>query len=377
MAKSNRRAWRSAILLPKQRIAWAAAAAAALSIAGCPAPPKDDGAGASTIDAGSNDSFATATQTIVTNDAATIEGSVDAVGEHDLYRVASLNLGDRIVVDVDGGTELDLVAALFSDDEDVVAFNDDRVMDGSDLNPLIDIVVRGAAGDYILGIAPYPSSTATGDYTVHVAITRDAGVPDQVGQMVFLEWRGGEGVVVPNVGSFDLPPFDATQLGPYSSGQTANLKLGIEQVIADRFKAYNFTLLNSDDTPDPPDPHSTIYFGSRSRVAFAVSEQIDTFNQDQADDAIVFTESFDGAFNSVPTLAEMAVAVGNTTAHEIGHLLGLVHTRECSELMDSTCSNDALLFEQTFGKAPLDSNVFPVGFQDAAEILGWVLGLAP
>jgi hypothetical protein len=135
-------------------------------------------------------------------------------------------------------------------------------------------------------------------------------------------------------------------------------------------------LLNSDDDALPADPHSTVYFGGTERSAFAVAEQIDTFNADQTDNAIVFTNSFRNAFTTTPSLQQMATAVGNTTAHEIGHLLGLVHTKDCTGLMDTTCSNDALLGVQVFKLSPLDDSTFPVGMQNAVELIEWAIGLA-
>jgi hypothetical protein len=70
----------------------------------------------------------------------------------------------------------------------------------------------------------------------------------------------------------------------------------------------------------------------------------------------------------------MAQAVGNTVAHELGHLLGLVHTADCEDLMDTSCGNDSILVPQHFGTALLDRSVFPLGLQNEAELLDWILG---
>jgi hypothetical protein len=144
--------------------------------------------------------------------------------------------------------------------------------------------------------------------------------------------------------------------------------------VQDRFAGYDLTVLNSDDNPVPSETHSTVYFGGWHPEAFAISEQIDTMNEDHADDLIVFTQTFRGQFAQTPTFDQMATALGNTVAHELGHLLGLIHTADCNDLMDSTCTNDRLLFTQRFTTAPLDARMFPVGLQAAGEILGWVLG---
>lgn len=134
-------------------------------------------------------------------------------------------------------------------------------------------------------------------------------------------------------------------------------------------------MLNSDDNDVPGSAHTTVYFGSVDARAFAISEQIDTFNQDPSDDAIVYTGSFRDAFIVSPSFEQMAQALGNTTAHEVGHLLGLIHTADCADMMDTTCYNERILTEQLFGTARIDSSVFAFGFQDAEAILGWILGL--
>jgi hypothetical protein len=345
----------------------------ALNIAGCPTTPPNG----SDIDNTDNGSFKSATQVTLGDDgAARFTATIGDSDDVDMFNLGVLAPGDGLVIDVQTtGGNLDPVAALFDSREYVHAFNDDREPDASDLNPRLDIVVRGPEGTYFLGIAAFPGGNTTGDYRVDVQVTRGVGVPDPEPQIVFLNWVGGTGIVVPNVGVFDLNPFDASDLGPYG-GRTEQMKDRIQQIIEDRYDGFALVLLNSDDDKVPAEPHTKVHFGSRNRLAFAISEQIDTFNADPADDTIIFTGSFRNAFAIVPTFEEMVTAVGNTAAHEVGHLLGLVHTKECSSLMDTTCGNDSLLVEQAFKLAPLDDSVFPLGSQNAPELLGWILGFA-
>ena len=164
---------------------------------------------------------------------------------------------------------------------------------------------------------------------------------------------------------------------PRTSGlaedQTDALKDRVQRIVEDRYAGYGLLVLNSDDNDEPSLAHSTAYFGGTSYEAFAISEQIDTFNEDPSDQTIVFTGSYQEVFPRA-TLEQMAQALGNTVAHEIGHLLGLVHTHDCNSLMDTTCTNERLLSAQAFKTAALDDSVFPFGWQDAEEILGWILG---
>lgn len=330
------------------------------------------------LDIDGNFSFAAATELNFTSDKLTFRGRIDGDQDADIFHLGVLNPGDRLQMDVqrlDGN--LDAVAAVFDDDEILMSYNDDRTPDGSNRNPLIDFIVRGdIARDLFIGIVNFSGSGTTGNYEVELTVTRDVGVPEPRGQVVFLEYRGGANIQIPDVGVFDLEAFDAIDFGASFASRTEEIKDNIEAIVKEQYADYNLLLLNSDDHTTPAAPHSTIYFGGTNSRAFAISQQIDTMNEDLEDDAIVFTRSYRDAFSSTPTVAELSNAVGNTVAHEIGHLLGLVHTADCSELMDATCGNDRILSKQEFGAAQLDPFVFPVGSQDAALLLDWVLGLA-
>lgn len=361
--------------------AWVLAALAPLLlVGGCPSPGGLDGGGGSSdglsLDDAPNATLDTAAKVPLSDsDQATFSGRISTAGDLDFFDLGTLTAGDRVQVDVQRGGSLDPVAAIFDERAFVHAYNDDRDLTGNDLSPLIDIVIRGATGPYFLGIVGFPGASTTGDYEVTVSITRGAGLQPAPPQVIFLNWEGGSDVVIPNVGRFDLPPFDSLELGFIYAGQTALIRDLVENGVADRFAGFNLTVLNSDDDPIPAAPFSTIYFGGEDQLAFAISEQIDTFNADRSDDAIIFTGSFRGAFSGIPTTEQMGTALANTVAHEIGHLLGLVHTAECAELMDTSCGNDSLLVEQAFFTAPLDDSVFPTGEQSAVELLEWTLAL--
>lgn len=351
--------------------ATAASLLLALGLGGCPFVPTDGG-----TDVTGNDTFETATVIALgSNDEADFTARIDDTKDADIFDLGVLSPGDRLYIDVqttDG--DLDPLAAVFDEREYLLAFSDDRVPDASNLNPLIDVIVHGPAGHYFLGVAPFRGSGSTGKYRVIVRVTRNVGILTPEPQIVFLDWEGGRNIRIENVGVYNVDPFDAGDVGPYS-GRTEELKDAVQDVIEDRYDGYNLVVLNSDDHAVPTNPHSTVYFGGSNSSAFAIAEKLDSFNADQTDNAIVFTEGFQSAFSVIPSFAQMATALGNTAAHEIGHLLGLVHTKDCTSLMDTSCSNDALLREQIFKLAPLDGSVFPIGLQNAVELVEWVLGL--
>lgn len=355
-----------------------AALAAGCLMGGCPTTQTTTSDPNTQVDTGNNGSFDSATALQLSNNSLNFTGTVGGTDPVDLFDIGALSPGDRLHVDVQTTSgNLDAVAAIFDKNQDVQAFNDDRAEDGSDVNPLIDVVIRGPQGEYFLGIAPFPNSGSSGNYRVALTITRNTGSTTPAKQVIFLNWNGGQNVVIRNVGTYNLPPFSGADLGPTFANQTQVIKARVLELVQERYAGWNVQFLSSDTSSVPSGAHSTVYFGGANRDAFAISEQIDTLNADPNDNAIVFSSSFVGAFSVTPTFEQMSTAVANTVAHEVGHLLGLVHTRECADEMNSSCGNDSILVAQAFTRATIDASVFPVGNQNAPELLTETVGAAP
>jgi hypothetical protein len=360
--------------------AWYAAGFYLALVALCGCPPVNSGDGntdSNTPDTNDNGTIDTATALDLSGNHLAFTGVIGSDTDTDVYRLGTFAGGDHLTVDVQArsGT-LDAVAAIFDASAHLVAFNDDRASDSSDINPRLDFGFPSAEeGAMYLGIIAYPGSGTSGNYVVTIDVTRDGTPLQPHAQILYLDWAGGANISIPNVGNFDLPAFSASQVGLPAS-QTAALKARVQAIVEDRYAGYNLTVLNSDDNGVPSAAHSTAYFGSEDPRAFAISEQVDSFNQDPSDDCIIYTGSFRGAFIFTPTFEQMAQALGNTVAHECGHLLGLVHTADCADMMDTTCYNERILTPQQFSTATIDASVFTFGLQPEQDILTWVLGLA-
>ena len=75
-----------------------------------------------------------------------------------------------------------------------------------------------------------------GDYTIEVRVERGGEAPAAAGQVVFLDFDGGE-VVDPFLGmTIELDPFDAAYIDVAYEGQTGLVKSKIIDTLLENFK---------------------------------------------------------------------------------------------------------------------------------------------
>lgn len=312
---------------------------------------------------------------------ARLQGTISTDGDLDVFLLGPLARGDRLTVDAaTTDSDLDVSVAVFDDARRLVVENDDRGnSEDRFLDSLVDFITRHSGTSYYLVVASSAFSDRgrfTGSYSVDVIVTPGADVPSPAQQIIVLDYDGGT-VNSPTLGSVTLAPFSAEAISTAYTGQTQILKTLIREAVAQNFERFNVVVVTSDDPPLPPSVmFSRIFLGGFDPGAFGIAENVDPYNQDFCDDAIIYSESFHpGVFSDVPTVAELAVAIGNVTTHEAGHLLGLNHVSDDRALMDDRSEADAFLEDQEFMEAPLSSDIMPIGTQDAVLLLLEIVGL--
>ena len=133
-------------------------------------------------------------------------------------------------------------------------------------------------------------------------------------QAVYLDFRGGTGYV----------SWSVYNLGEGWSGDHEF----IQAALAEDYPSMGFHLA------PPAIPFSTLYFGGTATPSLGRATQ-DHGNLDPSDTAVIFTGNYYYYFPMLDE-AEITQMIANTAAHELGHLIGLVHTDDPNDVMAGT-----------------------------------------
>jgi len=351
-----------------------------LLVGGCPPVVQDPGTDPPSRSQGEpNDTFSTALELILDADqTGRAAGSIVPSTDVDVYRLGEFWAGDRIVVDVNTGRSgLDAAAALFDGGGRLIYENDDRNLDLNQLDPFMNHVIREDTMVLYLAVAASPLNLSTGIYDAVITVTRGGEVPAARPQTVVLDVDGGS--VTFSGRTYTVGPFNTADISPSYAGLTQIVIDHIANTVRENYAGLQLQVLVSgrDAIPDNCQA-STVLLGGSSATAYGLAEQIDPYNEDRCDNAVVFTEMFKPfRFGRTLTARELGTAIGNVTSHEVGHLLGLNHVANVYDLMDTTGTASSFLLDQTFTSSPLDSTIFPIGLQDGLLLLVWTLGLTP
>lgn len=350
-------------------------------VTGCPffQLPTDNG----TSDVEPNDTFDQAVPIALdANGHASISGTINSSNDVDVYSLGEFNAGDRIVIDVGtNNNRLDADAAVFDQSGELVYENDDRNYDLNQLDPFINFVFRHNSSPYYVAIATSPlndnSADQIGDYDIAINVTRGGTVPATASQIVVLDDNGGSATIGGT--TYNAKSFDTADIAAAYAGMTEAVLSQIITTIQQNFDGMQLqVLVASRDGELSGCVASTVLLGGSSADAYGLSEQIDFYNQDLCDKAIIFTDLFTPRqFDGTLTATELGTAIGNVATHEIGHLLGLNHVDNPHDLMDTTGGADTFLWDQTFMTSVLDDTIFPIGAQDGAQLLSETLAPQP
>jgi hypothetical protein len=302
---------------------------------------------------------------------AVIDGVIDDPLGFNVYALGALTAGQELSVRVRAqDTGFNPAVAVFDADGNWMDLNDDGGAGAARLDGAVDFNARRATAQTYVVVSASMRSDTTGSYVL--TVQRSADLPSTVApdaQRVYLNFGGGLNVQIGGRPAVDIPAFSGALIGAAFAGATAELRERTAARVRQDFLGLEVEVYSSDEGPPPPAPYSTLYFGSYDSALLGVADSVDKFNAAPEQDAIVFVDTFSLFAALDPSIEELVHALANVASHEIGHLLGLHHTSDPTELMDISASLNELLVPQHFGRAPLNFDTFPAGYQDAPMLL--------
>lgn len=320
----------------------------------------------------SSDTLAAAATSAASATPSVVTGSVGATGEYQLFELGYGLTGEDWTI-ADGSTQAgahSFLIALFDSNYELLRR---EVLTSS--RPL-EHILRADTGTLYLGVTPTFSGSG-GDFRFKVSRRSDQPVPAPSPQAVWLNFGGGTSVAVHGRDGISFPAFDGTLLGSAYDGATDALKAGIVEAMREDYAAYNVEILTSDDGPPPAGPYAAIHFGGSDSRLLGLADSVDQYNSDPWQVAVVYVNGFSDYWTMKLTANEMGQMVGNVASHELGHLLGLFHTKVPKDLMDTTGTAWDLAANQAFTTADLEPSVFPFGRENSSQRLAEILGHNP
>ncbi len=321
----------------------------------------------------SNDTFETA-NLVSWRNTVKLSGAI-AVGQgtldRDIFDLGPVSAGYRVRGTLSIQAGADVVLGLLDQDQNLLSFINPAASTSGPRE--IDLVLREAVHQLYVQVATREAGDRNQPYEVAISV-EGAGVLGYRPQIIVLNFQGAQNVRIGHRPAVNVPAFDAATIDTRFAGQTETVIQTLLEMVEEDYAGLNVSFYLAGESYIPAGERTTIYFGYSDDSLLGLADNIDPYNTDTEQAAIVFTDVFSIFSVLNPDVEDIAQALANVTSHELGHLLGLRHTADVRDIMDITASANRMLRDQWFCDAILHEQVLPLGTQNSPKLLAWAVG---
>jgi len=259
--------------------------------------------------------------------------------------------------------------------------------------------------------SPHYYLVSDGSVGVNLRVERSTGLYAPRQQRVFVDFRGGAAIGAGSIPPQNVPALNASTFNQFftvnpnftDATDTPLLAQGIMQELRSVYAGLNVQFVGTNETTTPPAlPYKTLYVGNAiNESLYGIADYLNPRNDTETGSGIIFALGIgeavidNNAFSNPPVsgnpsqaLSDLGRIIGNVAAHECGHLLGLRHTSEPLDLMqtEGTNADDITLPRVLKSGTPaageqidllppfFSPDVPPIGVQNAIQYLLEVVG---
>ena len=180
----------------------------------------------------------------------------------------------------------------------------------------ISVVLRESVDTLYVVAGTRSTSQADRSYSVGVTVTPDAAIPAPNQQIVVLNFIGALGVRIGRQPAVNVPRFDVASIDSRLSGRTTDVVNRVLQMVREDYAGLDVDFYLAGDPNIPAGDLTVIHFGTYSDRYLGLADNVDPFNRDGTQTAIIYTDTFSLFSVFSPSVEQTAQVLANVASHE-------------------------------------------------------------